>query len=71
MLARAKIDSDIAEKCLGHLPSGLRQTYDQHRYQAELQHAFEALAALIDRIVNPPPADVVTPMRRRRREDRV
>ena len=65
LLSRAKIDTDIAEKCLGHLPSGLRQTYDQHRYQAELQHAFAALAALIERIVNPP-ADVVTPLRRKR-----
>jgi integrase len=63
LLSRAKVDSDIAEKCLGHMPSGLRQTYDQHRFQAELRHAFEALAAQIDRIVNPPPA-VVTPLRR-------
>jgi integrase len=65
LLSRAKIDSDIAEKCLGHLPSGLRQTYDQHRYQHELAHAFEALAALIKRIVHPPD-DVITPLRRRR-----
>jgi integrase len=65
LLSRAKIDSDIAEKCLGHLPSGLRQTYDQHRYQHELAHAFAELAALIQRIVNPP-SDVVTAMRRTR-----
>ena len=30
-----------------------------------MQHAYEALAALIERIVHPP-ADVVTPMRRSR-----
>jgi integrase len=65
LLARAKIDTDIAEKCLGHLPSGLRQTYDQHRYQAELQQAFAALAALIQRIVDPAHG-VVTPLQRRR-----
>jgi integrase len=65
LLSRAKIDTDIAEKCLGHLPSGLRQTYDQHRYQHELAHAFAELAALIKRIVHPPD-DVVTPLRRRR-----
>ena len=50
LLSRAKVDSDIAEKCLGHLPAGLRQTYDQHKYQSELAHAFAALAALIARI---------------------
>jgi integrase len=65
LLARAKIDTDIAEKCLGHLPSGLRDTYDQHKYQHEMAHAFAELAALIERIVNPP-TDVVTPMRRKR-----
>jgi len=65
LLSRAKIDSDIAEKCLGHLPSGLRQTYDQHRYLPELQHAFAELATLIGRIVDPP-SGVVTPLRRKR-----
>jgi integrase len=65
LLARAKVDSDIAEKALGHLPSGLRDTYDQHKYQPELAHAFAELAALIERIVNPP-SDIVTPMRRKR-----
>jgi integrase len=65
LLSRAKIDSDIAEKCLGHLPSGLRQTYDQHRYQHEMAHAFAELAALIERIVDPP-GGVVTPLRRKR-----
>lgn len=63
LLSRAKIDSDIAEKCLGHLPGAIRATYDQHKYQPELRHAFEALAALVERIVDPPPA-VVTPMAR-------
>ena len=53
LLARAKVDTDIAEKCLGHLPSGLRDTYDQHKYQHEMAHAFAELAALIERIVNP------------------
>src|SRR5262249_17389671 len=64
LLARARIDSDIAEKCLGHLPAFIRRVYDQHEYQDQLRHAFEELATLIARIVDPPPA-VVTPMRRR------
>jgi integrase len=64
LLSRAGVDSDIAEKCLGHLPGSIVQTYDQHRYQNEMRVAFESLATLIGRIVNPPPA-LVTPMRRR------
>jgi integrase len=64
LLSRAGVDSDIAEKCLGHLPGSIVQVYDQHRYQNELRHAFEELSALIERVINPPPA-VVTPMRRR------
>lgn len=63
LLSRAGVDSDIAEKCLGHLPGTIRAVYDQHKYQTELRHAFEQLSTLIERIVNPPPANV-TPMRR-------
>ena len=64
LLSRAKIDSDIAERCLGHALPGVRGVYDRHKYQAEMAHAFEALAALVERIVDPP-ADIVTPMRGR------
>jgi integrase len=54
LLSRAGINSDVAEKCLGHLPRNvIIQTYDRHSYAAEMAHAFEALAALIERIVNP------------------
>jgi integrase len=66
LLSRAQIDSDIAEKCLGHLPSGLRDTYDQYKYQPELSHAFAELAALVERIADPPPS-IVTPIRGRKR----
>ena len=43
---------------LGHVIGGVRGTYDRHEYLAEKRHAFEALAALIERIVNPPAANV-------------
>jgi hypothetical protein len=33
--------------------AGVRGTYDRHAYHAEKALAFEALAAQIDRIVNP------------------
>jgi integrase len=65
LLSRAKVDSVVAERCLGHMPNGLIQTYDQHNFQTEMKHAFAELAALVKLIVNPPPANV-TPMRRKR-----
>jgi integrase len=61
LLSRAGISADIAERALGHALVGVRGTYDRHAYEAEKRHAFEALAALIERIVHPP-ADVVVPI---------
>ena len=40
---------------LGHVIGGVRGTYDRHQYQAEMLHAYEALAAQIERIVDPQP----------------
>jgi integrase len=62
LLSRAGISADIAERCLGHALTGVRGTYDRHAYEAEKRQAFEALAALIQRIVNP--TDTVVPMRK-------
>jgi integrase len=59
LLARAGINSDIAEKCLGHSRGDIVERYDRHGYVDEMRHAFEALSALIERIVNPPDANVV------------
>ena len=63
LLSRAGVNADIAERCLGHVIGGVRQVYDRHQYQAEMLHAFEALAAQIERIVNPPDGNVVIPLR--------
>ena len=65
LLSRAGVNADIAERCLGHVIGGVRGTYDRHEYYEEKAHAFEALAAQIDRIINPPAANVVA-MRRGR-----
>jgi integrase len=62
LLSRAGINSDIAERCLGHALPGIRATYDRHRYIEEMSFAFEALAALIERIVSP--TDTVVALRR-------
>jgi hypothetical protein len=47
---------------LGHALPAIRATYDRHQYVGEMRHAFEALAALIERIVNP--TDTVLAFRR-------
>jgi integrase len=61
LLSRAGVNSDVAERCLGHAVPGVRGVYDRHKYLDEMRHAFEALAAEIHRIVNPP-ADNVVPL---------
>jgi integrase len=63
LLSRAGVSSDVGERCLGHALVGVRRVYDRHEYETEKRHAFEALAAQIERIVRPPAATVV-PIRR-------
>jgi len=58
LLSRAGISADISERALGHAIIGIRSTYDRHEYEAEKRHAFEALAAQIERIVHPPKAAI-------------
>jgi hypothetical protein len=52
-MSRAGVPSDHAERCLGHVVGGVRGVYDRHRYTEEMRQAYEALAALIARIVDP------------------
>jgi hypothetical protein len=59
LLSRAGIDADIAERCLGHTIGGVRSVYYRHEYEQEKRRAFEALAAQIERILNPPSDNVV------------
>jgi integrase len=53
LMGRAKVPTDHAEQCLGHVLPGVRGVYDRYEYHAEKKQAYEALAALIERIVNP------------------
>jgi integrase len=62
LMARAGVDPDHAERALGHVIGGVRGTYDRHRFEAEKLGAFEALAAQVQRIVDPQPN--VTPLKR-------
>jgi integrase len=63
LMSRAGVNADIAERALGHVIPGVRGVYDRHKYLDEMLHAFEALAAQIERIVNPPERNVL-PIRR-------
>jgi integrase len=71
LLSRCGVRPDVAERILGHSVGGhLGAVYDQHRYIEEMREGVEALAALIERIVRPPPAkvaDMVAERRKRRR----
>jgi integrase len=60
LMSRAGVIADVAERCLGHVISGIRGTYDRHAYFDEKKHAFEVLAALVERIINPPGENVVS-----------
>jgi hypothetical protein len=52
-MSRAGVPTDHAERCLGHVIGGVRGTYDRHEYYNEKRKAFEALAGLVARIVDP------------------
>ena len=59
LMSRAGVPSEHAEMCLGHVLPGIRRTYDRHSYRDEMLRAYEALAALISRIVAGPQQNVV------------
>jgi integrase len=61
LMSRAGVPSDHAERCLGHVMGGIRGTYDRHEFRDEKRRAFEALAGLIERIVDPQPNVVSLP----------
>jgi integrase len=53
LLARAGVRDDIAERCLGHVIKGVEKVYNRYAYLDEKRAAFEALASLVSRIINP------------------
>jgi integrase len=65
LMSRAGVNSDVAERCLGHVIGGVRGIYDRHEYHREKAHAYEALSNLITRIVEGK-AEVISIKRRRR-----
>jgi integrase len=50
LMARAGVQTEIAERVLGHAQGELIQIYDRHHYQDEMADALTRLAALIKQI---------------------
>jgi integrase len=67
LMSRAGVASEHAERVLGHAIAGVEGIYDRHSYADEKRDALQALANLIDSIVNPRPANVTTLRRERSR----
>jgi integrase len=53
LMSRAGVPGDHAERALGHTMAGVRGIYDRFAYRDEKARAFEAVAAQLDRILNP------------------
>jgi integrase len=62
LMSRAGVPPDHAERAIGHVIGGIRGIYDRHEFYNEKKLAFEALAGLLERILEPPP-EVVVPFR--------
>lgn len=60
LMSRAGVDANVAERCLGHAIGGIRGIYDRHAYFDEKKRAFESLASLVERIINPPAENVIS-----------
>jgi integrase len=67
LMARAGVRPDISERVLGHVIAGVEGTYDRHSYADEKRGALEKLAEMVERILNPLPANVETLDERRAR----
>jgi len=57
LLARAGVPDFDSERTLGHAIKGIGKKYDHHDYTPQRGAALAALAALIQTIIDPPPAD--------------
>lgn len=67
-LSKLRIPSEIAERCISHVPGGIRRVYDRYEFRAEKRHALEVWAAYVGSLVNPTPK--VTSIERARQRRR-
>jgi integrase len=70
LMARAGVAPVHAERALGHVIGGVAGIYDRYAYRVEKCAAFEALAALVQRILRGPQANAVPLQRKRGRDAR-
>ena len=59
LMSRAGVQSEHADRVLGHAIGGVEGIYDRHAYTEEKADVLRRLAALIERIINPPGDNVV------------
>jgi integrase len=59
LMSRAGVRPDVAERVLGHVIAGVEGVYDRHSYVDEKRDALARLAALVERILDPPGENVV------------
>jgi integrase len=50
-LSKCKVQTEVAERVIGHLPKGLRKVYDHYDYLDEKREALEAWEAALLRVV--------------------
>jgi integrase len=60
LMARAGVRSEIAERTLGHVISGVEGVYDRHAYLDEKGEALQALANLVEQILAGSNSNVVS-----------
>jgi integrase len=53
LMSRAKVPSDHAERVMGHVIGGVRETYDRYEYLEEKRDTLEKLSTLLAEILNP------------------
>jgi integrase len=58
LMSRGHVQTEIAERVLGHVRPGVEGTYDRHDYTDQKGLALRQLATLIATIVNPPADNV-------------
>ena len=63
LMSRAGVQSEHAEKCLGHAIAGVKGVYDRHSYFDQKRIALEKLASLIEQIVYAPVGGNIVPLR--------
>jgi integrase len=59
LMSRAKVPADHAERALGHVIGGVRETYDRYEYLDEKRDAFAKLASLVEIILAGPAENVI------------